>query len=324
MNDFDKVRFITIEEAAGQRLDNFLLRELKGLPKSRIYRLIRKGEIRINKKRSKPETKLQQGDVLRIPPVRLAPPQEIPAPRPGLRDRLLEGIIAESDDFLVVNKPAGLSVHGGSGVRLGLIEAMRQLRPQWGSLELAHRLDRDTSGCLVLAKNPIFLRHLHEGLKAKTVEKTYLALVLGYWPDNLVEVNAALEKNLLQSGERMVRVSQAGKSSLTLFAVVQRFGRLATLVEARPETGRTHQIRVHCQFAGHPIVGDSKYSGDASTSFPVKVPGLCLHAAAIAFTLPGETARQRFAADLDPDFQALLNSLESQLKSVSAAVASRH
>ena len=315
MSDFDKVQLLQVEDAEGQRLDNYLIRQLKGLPKSRIYRLIRKGEVRINKKRCRPDDRLNRGDLVRIPPLRLSSPVAVPQPRQGLRDLLLDSIIAETEDFLVINKPAGLSVHGGSGVRLGLIEALRQLRPEWAGLELAHRLDRDTSGCLVIARNPMFLRHLHQGLKTKQVEKVYLALVQGYWPDSLVEVNAPLEKNQLQSGERIVRVTPDGKSSLTRFRVLQRAGKLATLVEAKPVSGRTHQIRVHCLYAGHPILGDSKYGAMGDRPAGPRAPGLCLHAAAISFTLPDETAQMRFEAPLNPDFKTFLNLLTNQSKS---------
>ncbi|MEX0618347.1 MAG: RluA family pseudouridine synthase [Pseudohongiellaceae bacterium] len=308
----NEVRYVEVPAASeGQRIDNFLLRELKGLPKSRLYRLIRKGEVRINKKRTKPEYKLAAGDVVRIPPVRLGVGSVPALPGAGLRDRLLDSVLFEGEDFLVINKPAGLAVHGGSGVHLGLIEAMRQLKPRWQDLELAHRLDRETSGCLLISKNTLFIRYMHKELKAKNVDKTYLALVVGQWPQSLTEVNAPLRKNELLSGERMVRVQEQGKSALTRYRVIRRF-RGATLVEAMPVTGRTHQIRVHCQHAGHPILGDSKYFELSGHESPlpgkVAVKTLCLHALRLQFKLP-EGGPVAFDAPLNPVMSGIMDSL---------------
>lgn len=283
----------------GQRIDNFLMRELKGVPRSRVYRLIRRGEVRINKKRCKPETKLAIGDIVRVPPYAgkaFKAPGEI---SDTLKSYLLENILFEDDSVLVVNKPSGLAVHGGSGIKLGLVEAMRQIRPQWKDIELAHRLDRDTSGCIVLAKTLQALRDLHEQFKSKTVRKTYHALVYGAWPEEVKEVNASLLRDQLDSGERLVRVNKDGKQSLTRFKILDRFDE-ATLVEASPETGRTHQIRVHCQFMGHPIVGDSRY---ASRSDPKahpsvgRVKNLCLHAETLTFKLPDTKQLLTVSAD---------------------------
>lgn len=309
----NKVQFVKVSAGqVGQRLDNFLLGQLKGVPRSRIYRLVRRGEVRINKKRAKPDTRLETGDTVRIPPY--TGPQQTPVPAPGekLRRTLEQSILQESDQYLVLNKPAGLAVHGGSGIRLGLIEALRQIRPEWADLELAHRLDRDTSGCLVISKNTRFLRGLHGQLKAKTVKKSYLALVHGSWPENLVEVDAPLQKNELSSGERIVRVDAAGKPSRTLFRVVQRF-REVTLIEAMPETGRTHQIRVHCLSTGHPIVGDAKYAHgkhrEGLAEPMASYDNLCLHASKIQFTDPESGRAVEIAAELDKQFQSLLNQL---------------
>lgn len=309
----DKVQFVKVSTGqVGQRLDNFLLGQLKGVPRSRIYRLVRRGEVRINKKRAKPDTRLESGDTVRIPPY--TGPQQTPVPAPGekLRRTLERSILHEDDNFLVLNKPAGLAVHGGSGIRLGLIEALRQLRPEWSDLELAHRLDRDTSGCLIIAKNTIFLRSLHGQLKAKTVKKSYLALVHGSWPETLVEVDAPLQKNELGSGERIVKVDPAGKPSRTLFRVIQRFTDV-TLIEAMPETGRTHQIRVHCLSTGHPIVGDAKYAHgkhrEGLAEPMASRENLCLHASKIQFSDPDSGRPVEFSAELDGEFQSLLDEL---------------
>jgi 23S rRNA pseudouridine955/2504/2580 synthase len=300
------------DRGAGQRLDNFLLRELKGCPKSLIYRIIRKGQVRVNGKRSKPDTRLESGDKVRVPPLRL-PGSSQPA-RPGaqLAELLQKSIRFENDHFLVINKPAGLAVHGGSGVRLGMIEALRQLRPEWRGLELVHRLDRETSGCLVIAKNTQFLKAINQALKDRSVTKIYLALVQGYWPDTLRQINVPLAKNQLESGERMVRVSEQGKKSLTRFQVVEHLGRRATLLEVELETGRTHQIRVHCQHAGHPIIGDAKYGNRDQPDAIRSIKKLCLHASRLEFNYPIDGPRHQFQAALDDDFEEILNLLRSK------------
>ena len=300
------------EKVAGQRLDNFLLRELKGCPKSLIYRVIRKGQVRVNGKRSKPDTRLNQGDKIRIPPVRLPDREQPPKPGTSLASLLQGSVLHENEDFLVINKPAGLAVHGGSGVRLGLIEALRQLRPEWQDLELVHRLDRDTSGCLVIARNTSFLREINRQIKEKSVTKIYYALVQGFWPDSLKEVSAPLAKNHLKSGERMVRVSPDGKAALTRFRVLEHLERQATLIEAQLETGRTHQIRVHCQHAGHPVLGDPKY-GNRNLPAPLQdIKKLCLHASQLEFSYPRDGPRHKFQAALDQDFEAILKLLRSK------------
>lgn len=276
-----RVEFVEIGDGfVGQRIDNFLISHLKGAPKTLIYRILRKGEVRANKKRVKPEYRLQAGDIIRIPPLRLPPPDQPPAVGRGLLERLEAAIVYEDKQLLVVNKPAGIAVHGGSGLQFGIIEAFRQLRPQCKELELVHRLDRDTSGLLLLAKKRSQLRRLHAALRNDSIGKGYMALVAGNWPTSRKQVNAPLLRSNLRSGERMVEVNPAGKESLTLFSVLQRFGSLATLVEASPVTGRTHQIRVHARYAGHPIAGDNKY-GDDSFSKTIRELGgkrLFLHA----------------------------------------------
>lgn len=305
---------VEITDAEGQRLDNFLLRTLKGVPKSRIYRLIRKGEVRINKGRCKPEDKLQRGDLVRIPPVRTASRSASPVPGVDLANLLRQSVIAETDDFLVFNKPAGMSIHGGSGVRIGLIEALRQLEPRWARLELAHRLDRDTSGCVVIAKQTPFLKYLHDALKARKVHKHYLALVSGSWPARLTEIDAPLSKNQLLSGERVVKSDAAGKPALTRFKVLERFGDTATLVEAMPVTGRTHQIRVHCLIGGHPIVSDPKYGAKSRGGGQRLAPRLFLHASEIQFAWPETAPGSSYRAALPEDLQGALNSLRNKTK----------
>lgn len=275
-------------ELAGQRIDNFLRNQLKGVPKTLIYRILRKGEVRVNKGRIKPEYKLQAGDLVRVPPLRLAERDE-PAPlAQGLLERLEAAIVYEDKALIVLNKPAGIAVHGGSGLSYGVIEALRQLRPDAKELELVHRLDRDTSGLLMIAKKRSMLRHLHEALRGDGVDKRYMALVRGRWETGKKQVNAPLLKNTLRSGERMVEVTEDGKEALTLFRVLRRFGDFATLVEARPITGRTHQIRVHALHAGHAIAGDSKY-GDEEFSREIRELGgkrLFLHAYELKVPLP--------------------------------------
>lgn len=275
-------------ELAGQRIDNFLCTQLRGVPKTLIYRILRKGEVRVNKGRIKPEYKLQAGDVVRVPPLRLAERDEPEPLAQGLLERLETCIVYEDKALIVINKPAGIAVHGGSGLSYGVIEALRQLRPDVRELELVHRLDRDTSGLLMVAKKRRMLRHLHQALRSDGVDKRYLALVRGRWEASKKQISAPLQKNTLRSGERMVEVSGDGKEALTLFRVVRRFGDFATLVEAKPVTGRTHQIRVHARHAGHAIAGDNKY-GDEEFSRVIRELGgkrLFLHAYSLRVPLP--------------------------------------
>lgn len=247
---------------AGQRLDNFLLRELKGAPKSLIYRIVRSGEVRLNGGRVQPDRRLAAGDMLRIPPVRLGEREERPLRvPPGLAERLREAVLYEDREVLVLDKPAGLAVHKGSGLDYGVIELLRALRPDELFLELAHRLDRETSGCLALAKTPAALRAIQEALRTGRVEKRYLALVRGYWNHGPREVNQPLRRNVLRGGERMVEVLDDGKPARTQFQPVS-LHKPASLLEASIATGRTHQIRVHAAYVGHPLAGDEKY-GDA-------------------------------------------------------------
>lgn len=292
-NEQQQVRYLEVDaDQAGQRVDNFLRTALKGVPKSLIYRILRKGEIRVNKKRVKPDTRLESGDLVRIPPIRTAQRGEAAPVGQGLADHLEEAILYESDSLLIINKPAGLAVHGGSGVSLGLIEALRQVRPDCRFLELVHRLDRDTSGCIMVAKKRSMLRYLHDALRERKVRKIYHALVVGRWAARCNQVDAPLKRFELKSGERMVKVDSEGKASITNFKVLKRYADLATLIEARPLTGRTHQIRVHTQFAGHPIVGDSKYTSDEDNAGfrELGIRRLMLHAARLELVLPeGDT-----------------------------------
>ena len=310
-----KVRFIDVtEDQEGQRIDNFLRTALKGVPKSMIYRIVRKGEVRVNKGRVKPDTKLSAGDIVRVPPVRTAQEGETFKVSSELLTVLESAILFESDALLVINKPSGLAVHGGSGIQLGLIEALRQMRPSLTFLELVHRLDKDTSGCIMIAKKRSMLRHLHEALRQGTgISKVYHALVVGRWDATDQKVDAPLRKNELSSGERVVKVQQDGKASITLFKVLRRFANTATLVEAKPVTGRTHQIRVHCQFAGHPIIGDDKYGVEAINN-EMRGSGirrLFLHAASLSVTLvDGE--KLHFKAPLDKKLSVAIDKLAIQ------------
>lgn len=306
---FLKVQFITIEpELEGQRIDNFLRTLLKGVPKSLIYRILRKGEIRVNKKRVKPEYKLLANDELRIPPIRVSEPSELPSTKLDKVANLENHILFEDDCLIVLNKPSGTAVHGGSGLSFGVIEALRALRPAQKFLELVHRLDRDTSGCLLIAKKRSALKSLHEQLRDKQVDKRYQALVSGNWPDNRFKVKAPLCKNVLKSGERMVSVNEVeGKPSETRFRILKQYHE-ASLIEASPITGRTHQIRVHCLHAGHPIACDDKY-GDNNFDSRMQRLGLSrlfLHAYSLSFIHPNSNERVSFEAPLD---KALLNAL---------------
>ncbi len=298
-------------EEEGQRLDNYLIRILKGVPKSHIYRIIRGGEVRINKKRAQVSSRLHAGDLVRIPPIRTSESKEVFV-GDALAKRLNECIIFEDPCLLVLNKPAGIAVHGGSGLSLGVIEALRKTRPDLPYLELVHRLDKDTSGCLLLAKKRSTLRSIQALLEAREVQKTYWALLTHPWEGKKkVTVNASLEKNTLKSGERVVTVSSEGKASATDFKLLENYQQ-ACWVEASPKTGRTHQIRVHSAYLGHVIVGDEKYGSLAG-----EVEGidnhqnrLYLHARSIQFNLNG--AKQLFQADVDDRFANTLKQLRAR------------
>lgn len=306
------VRLLEIAaERDGQRIDNFLITELKDLPRSRIYRLLRKGEIRVNKKRTKPTYRIRQGDVVRLPPLQRAAQQRRPLQlSPQLALHLRAAVLWQSDQLLALNKPSGMAVHGGSGLSFGVIEAVRLLYPEEKSLELVHRLDRETSGCLLISKKRAMLRHLHQELRAGRVEKTYLALVQGHWPRHLRQIDTPLRKNELVSGERMVHVDSRGKAARTLFRIRTRFSD-CTLLEVTPISGRTHQIRVHALHAGHPLAGDSKY-GDREFNQQLSKRGLkrlFLHAQSLRFALPEAEQPMQVRADLTPELRAFLDKL---------------
>ena len=297
-------------EEEGQRLDNYLMRILKGVPKSHIYRIIRGGEVRINKKRAQASSRLVEGDSIRIPPVRVSENKNVHVGE-KLEQRLRESVIFEDNTLLVINKPAGIAVHGGSGLSLGVIEALRKTRRDLSYLELVHRLDKETSGCLLLAKKRSMLRAIQALLEAREIKKTYWALLKGPWQDKkTLVVDAALEKNTLKSGERVVRVREEGKSSQTIFRLLENYQQ-ACWVEASPKTGRTHQIRVHSAYIGHPIIGDEKYGKlEQIEGLELTKTRLYLHARAIQFNLDGK--KYLFEANLDDRFAETIKSLRAR------------
>jgi 23S rRNA pseudouridine955/2504/2580 synthase len=317
-------RLVVDEGSAGQRLDNFLLRALKGVPKTHVYRVIRSGEVRLNKGRAAADTRVAAGDEVRVPPVRLpqrgrgaggaaAPAREFP-------------VLFEDEFLLAIDKPAGVAVHGGSGVSSGVIEQLRQARPQQRFLELVHRLDKETSGALLLAKKRSALTALQDQFRARGTAKVYAALVFGAWPERLKVIDEPLLKTLDPAGERQVRVvspaHEAARRSITLVRVVQTVGAVGaaeaseagsgdppcTLLDVTLKTGRTHQIRVHLAHAGHPIVGDPKYGDFARNRAFAKLhrePRMFLHARELAFDHPASGARITLAAPLPPAFATL-------------------
>ncbi|MCP5269063.1 MAG: RluA family pseudouridine synthase [Zoogloeaceae bacterium] len=305
-------RALVGEEEAGQRLDNYLLRICKGVPKSHIYRILRSGEVRVNKKRVEAAYRLLVGDELRIPPIRIAE-------RPAIQDdgamvRADLPILFEDDALLAVNKPAGIAVHGGSGVSFGVIEALRRQRPQAKFLELAHRLDRETSGILLVGKKRSALTRLHDMFReaGRSADKRYLVLVSGRWMDKTRNVRAPLHKYLLENGERRVRVADEGKASHTVFHLLQRWENFS-LLEAHLKTGRTHQIRVHLAHLGFPIAGDEKY-GDFSLNKSLAKHGLkrmFLHAWKMSFPHPLKEDRVELEAPLPEALAGFLNHLNA-------------
>jgi 23S rRNA pseudouridine955/2504/2580 synthase len=294
-------------ERDGQRIDNALMTLLKGVPKSMIYRLLRTGQVRVNGKRAKPDTRLADGDTLRIPPVRVAEREEGRAPATGLVASVADAILFEDKHFLVIDKPSGVASHGGSGVSHGAIELLRAARPQ-EHLELVHRLDRDTSGVLVFARTRAGLTGLQALIRAGEVTKQYLCLMLGHPSKAKFDVNAPLLKSVLQGGERMVRVAESGKPSLTFFREMEQYPG-ARLMQATLGTGRTHQIRVHAAHIGHPLAGDPKY-GDREMNKRFREMGLqrlFLHAAHLSFELDGRS--YSFSTPLPDDLKAFLDVL---------------
>lgn len=309
-------RTVTVPaDRAGQRLDNFLLGQLKGAPRSLVYKLVRSGQVRVNGGRAKAERKLDAGDEVRIPPVRLQMPDEdgkSPPPK-GLLLALDAAIVFEDARLLAISKPSGMASHGGSGVSFGVIETLRALRPN-ESFELVHRLDRDTSGLMVIAKKRAALVELQALLRedhGAGIEKRYLALLAGRMPDGIMSVDAPLHVGLRQGGERHVQVNSAGKPSLSHFRVLERRGG-QSYCEVRIETGRTHQIRVHAQHIGHPVAGDEKY-GDAAANKRLReqvgLKRLFLHASTLDFALEGGKAPYSLSAPLAPELLDVLDRL---------------
>jgi 23S rRNA pseudouridine955/2504/2580 synthase len=304
------------EDREGQRLDNFLLGQLKGAPRSLVYKLVRSGQVRVNGGRAKAERKLEGGDEVRIPPVRLAEPGDKGVPARGLVDAMEASIVFEDARLLAISKPAGVASHGGSGISFGVIETLRALRPK-ESLELVHRLDRDTSGLMVIAKKRSALvelqalmreDHAHDGMG---IAKRYLALLVGRMPDGLMSVDAPLHVGLRQGGERHVQVNASGKASLSHFRVLERRGG-QSYCEVRIETGRTHQIRVHAQHIGHPVAGDDKY-GDETTNRRLReqvgLKRMFLHASTLEFALDGGRTPYLLNAPLAPELIDVLDRL---------------
>ena len=312
-------RLLVDEESAGQRLDNFLIRHLKGVPKTHVYRIIRSGEVRINKGRASADSRIEAGDEVRVPPVRVSDKVAEKAARPAPAREF--PLLLEDEHLLAVDKPAGVAVHGGSGVSFGVIEQLRQARPQARLLELVHRLDRETSGILLVAKKRSALKHLQDQFRERETGKTYLALVQGDWPARLKVIDQPLHKYLLPDGERRVRVTSAddpdGMRSITLVKVAQRL-QGCTLLEVTIKTGRTHQIRVHLASHGHPIAGDDKY-GDFEWNKSLQKQGLkrmFLHAWRLQFNHPGTGSRVALQADLPPELQQYVQHVQLPTPSV--------
>ena len=306
-----KVQLVKVDERGeGQRLDNFLARMLKDVPKTHLFRVIRKGEVRVNGKRAKPDQRLLASDIVRIPPIRVgaaAPPRRAP---PAMVEGLTGAIIFEDPRLLVIDKPAGVAVHGGSGVSFGVIEALRAARPD-ETLELVHRIDRDTSGLLMIARKPAALRTLHALMRDGKVEKRYLALVKGKWELGNKRIDVPLRTDIRVGGERTVKAHESGKEAVSVFKPVQFFGKRASLVEVSLETGRTHQIRVHASHAGYPLAGDEKY-GEEEFNAKMKETGLkrmFLHAHHLSFVWPETGVEFSVSAPLPADLTAVIDAL---------------
>lgn len=298
--------------ADGQRIDNFLITRLKGVPKSRVYRILRKGEVRVNKGRIRPDYRLKTGDQVRIPPIRTSPAKDGAAnASEAALERIASSIIYEDKQLLVIDKPSGFAVHGGSGVSYGVIEALRALRPEADYLELVHRLDRETSGCLMIAKRRSMLRRLHALQLQNAIDKTYLTLVMGQWQHGKHKIDVPLRKNTLKSGERVVRVSEDGKPALSMFSPVTIY-KSCSLMEVKIITGRTHQIRVHATHSGHPVAGDNKYGDDKFNQEMRKLglKRLFLHAHSLAFTIEETGQQLHLSAPLPAELASVLDKIE--------------
>ena len=306
------VRHVEVDrQDVGQRLDNFLSRHLKGVPRSRIYKMLRKGEVRVNRKRVRADYRIEAGDMVRLPPVHQPAPGEPASIPAGVGEQIERAVVYEDESLLVVDKPSGLAVHGGSGLAFGLIEALRQQRPHQPFLELGHRLDRETSGCLVIAKTRPALNAFHEALREGRVEKHYLALVAGRWRGGARVIDESLARSGRRGEERLVQVDEEGKASLSRFEPVTRFADM-TLMDVRIDTGRTHQIRVHAAHLGYPLAGDDKY-GDFELNRELKKLGLkrlFLHSAHLRFRMPGSGQKYDLYAPLPEELQRVLERLE--------------
>jgi 23S rRNA pseudouridine955/2504/2580 synthase len=302
------VRYERIDESsAGQRIDNYFLRLAKGVPKSHIYRILRDGEVRVNGRRVSQLYRLSIGDEIRIPPLRLAKPfvsSFVPAGNPL-------PVVFEDEFFMVVNKPAGHAVHGGSGINFGVIEQLRAQRPELKMLELVHRLDRETSGLLIVAKKRSVLTELQDMMRKRGMEKRYFTLVAGQWPNQLQHVRAPLLKYLTESGERRVRVSEVGKPAHSVVRLFKRWQQFS-LLDVELKTGRTHQIRVHLSHLGFPIVGDDKYGNFALNRMLVNdgLRRMFLHAAKLAFPHPIKGEQLEFEAPLPAELQSFVARLD--------------
>jgi 23S rRNA pseudouridine955/2504/2580 synthase len=308
LSEKTSVRFVEIEsEAVGQRLDNFLLKAFKNVPKSRIYRIIRKGEVRVNRKRAKAEYKLVLGDQIRIPPIRIDNEESRVSSIPDRVKQLVESsILVNNKNFIVINKPSGLAVHSGSGIEYGVIDVMRSLYPD-RNMELVHRLDRDTSGCLMIASGRQALVQMQKALQENQIRKSYVALVHGRWPDNLRDIKHPLRKFTLENGERRVRVDPEGQKSHTRITTLEHFNDCSRL-NIELLTGRTHQIRVHCQQSAHEVIGDNKY-GNKEVSRKFKHKGskrLFLHASCLEFPDVSFMADQVINAPVPDEFEQLI------------------
>jgi len=303
-------RVVIADDHAGQRIDNFLIGQLRRVPRALVYRILRTGQVRVNSGRIRQGYRLVEGDVVRIPPLTIPPGEARRAPPERVRDSINHGVLRESNGWLVLDKPSGVAVHGGSGLSFGVIEALRAARPTEHGLELAHRLDRETSGCLLVARRRPALRDLHAQLREGRIKKRYLALVRGTWSEQEQVVEAPLRRSIGAGGERVVRTDPEGKVARTRFRVLAG-SEAATLVEAKPTSGRTHQIRVHALAAGHPLAGDPKY-GDRAFNRRLRESGLrrlFLHASALRFRDPDSGVMITVSAPLPAELGAVLAAL---------------
>ncbi len=316
--DVSKVSFLTVTEngGAGQRIDNYLVSKLKNIPKSKIYNILRRGEVRVNKGRIRPSYKLQVEDIVRIPPLNITRCKAVDFTPVMLANQfenfnLSQAIVYEDENLIIVNKPSGLAVHGGSGISFGFIELLRAARNDLEHIELIHRIDRDTSGCVMLAKSSKMLRAMHELFRNKQINKIYHALVKGYAPDQLT-VDAPLMKYVLSSGERLVRVHPEGQASITKFKVLQRYSG-NTLIQAEPVSGRTHQIRVHAMYKNLPIIGDEKYGNKQHNQVMRKLgfKRLFLHARELKFICPLHGKQINVQAEYDSEWIAALDNIRT-------------